>query len=117
MRRTLDFLKRIIFSRVLLYILGMLVAALLIWFIGPLIGIGDSSPLAGVMQRTLAITLIPALMGLGAGFTSLRYASQNRQLQQQLVETPKAKAEAAGAEEAAELGTRLKEALDLLKKT
>jgi type VI secretion system protein ImpL len=117
MKRILDFLKAIIFSRVVLYILGMLVAALLIWFIGPLVGIGDSTPLGGVMQRTLAITLIPSLMGLGAGFSNLRYARQNQQLQQSLTESPKAKAEAAGAEETAELGGRLKEALELLKKT
>jgi type VI secretion system protein ImpL len=117
MKRIVDFLKRIIFSRVILYILGMLVAAALIWFIGPLVGIGDSAPLAGVLQRTLAITLIPSLMGLGAGFSNMRYARQNQQLQQVLTESPKAKAEAAGAEEAAELGGRLKEALDLLKKT
>jgi type VI secretion system protein ImpL len=101
----------------LLYIVGMLIAAALIWFIGPLIGFGDSSPLSTVLQRTLAITLIPAIMGLGASFANVRYARQNQQLQQSLTETPKAKATAAGAEETAELGNRLKDALDLLKKT
>jgi type VI secretion system protein ImpL len=117
MKRILDFFKRIFFSRILLYIVGMLLAALLIWFIGPLIGIGGSSPLSTVLQRTLAITLLPAIMGLGATFSNARYARQNQQLQQNLTETPKAKAIAAGAEETADLGNRLKEALDLLKKT
>ena len=117
MKRVLDFLKRIFFSRIILYIAGMLVAALLIWFIGPLIGFGDNTPLAGTLQRTLAITLIPALYGMGASFSNVRYAKNNRALQAELTETPKAKAKAAGEEEAAELGGRLKEALDLLKKT
>src|SRR5690242_8806237 len=117
MKGTLDFIKRMLFSRIVLYILGMLVAALIIWFIGPLIGIGDSSPLGSVLQRTLAITLIPALWGLGSTFTNVRMAKTNRELQATLTETPQAKAQAAGAEEAAELGNRLKEALDLLKKT
>src|SRR5690348_2451994 len=117
MKRFVDLLKQIIFSRVVLYIIGMLVAAVLIWFIGPLIGYGDTTPLAGVLQRTLAINLIPSLFGLGAGFSNFRYARQNQQLQQSITESPKGKAEAAGAEEAAELGNRLKEALELLKKT
>jgi type VI secretion system protein ImpL len=117
MKRIADFLKKIIFSRIALYIVGMLVAAALIWFIGPLIGIGDTSPLSSVLQRTLAITVLPALWGVGASFSNFRYAQTNRQLQENLTETPQAKAVAVGAEETAELGNRLKEALDLLKKT
>ncbi len=117
MKRIVEIFKRILFSRFLLYIVGMIVAALLIWFIGPLIGFGDSSPLSSVLQRTLAISLIPAIMGLGATFSNMRYAHQNQQLQATLTETPKAKATTAAAEETSDLGNRLKEALDLLKKT
>jgi type VI secretion system protein ImpL len=117
MKRIVDFIKRIFFSRIALYILGMLVAAALIWFIGPLIGIGDTSPLSSVLQRTLAITVIPALWGVGSSFSNIRYARTNQQLQENLTETPQAKAMAVGAEETADLGNRLKEALDLLKKT
>ena len=117
MKRMLNLLKEIVFSRIALYIVGMLIAAAVIWFIGPLIGVGDSAPLSGVLQRTLAITLIPAILGAGASFSNFRYARVNQQLQADLTETPKAKATAAGAEEAAELGNRLKEALGLLKKT
>ncbi len=117
MTRIKALLGKIFLSRMLLYILGMLFAAVLIWFIGPLIGVGGAAPLSSVLQRTLAITLIPALMGLGSVFSNARYARTNSQLQQSLTETPHAKATAAGAEEAAELGNRLKEALDLLKKT
>ncbi len=117
MKRIKNVLSKILFSRALLYIVGMLVAAALIWFIGPLIGIGGAEPLSGALARMLAITLIPALLGLGATFSNFRYARANQELQQSLTETPKAKAEAAGAEETAELGNRLKEALDLLKKT
>jgi len=117
MKRIKDIVLRILFSRALLYIVGMLVAAALIWFIGPLLGVAGSEPLSGALARMLAITLIPALLGLGATFSNFRYARVNQELQQSLTETPKAKAEAAGAEETAELGGRLKEALELLKKT
>jgi type VI secretion system protein ImpL len=117
MKRIFGIIKGVLFSRFMLYIVGMLIAALLIWFIGPLIGFGDSAPLAGVLQRTLAITLIPAIWGAGASFSNVRYANTNRQLQEDLTQQPQAQAKAAGAEEASELGGRLKEALDLLKKT
>ncbi len=114
-------LKKIFFSRFALYVVGMLVAALVIWFIGPLIGVGDASPLSSVLQRSLAITLIPAIMGLGATFSNVRSGRINAELQQTLTETPEAKAAAASstasAEEVADLGKRLKEALDLLKKS
>ncbi|HWE72391.1 MAG TPA: type VI secretion system membrane subunit TssM [Stellaceae bacterium] len=117
MKRIFGTIKGLLFSRFVLYIVGMLVAALLIWFIGPLIGFGDSTPLGGVLQRTLAITLIPAIWGAGASFSNVRYARTNRQLQEDLTQQPAAQAKAAGAEETSELGGRLKEALDLLKKT
>ncbi len=121
MKRILDVIKKLLFSRIALYIVGMLIAAALIWFIGPLVGIGDTTPLSGVLQRTLAITLIPAIWGTGMSFTNIRYAQTNRQLQAELTDKPEVKAQAravaAGAEETADLGNRLKEALDLLKKT
>jgi type VI secretion system protein ImpL len=111
------FLKRIIFSRFFLYVIGMLVAALVIWFIGPLIGIGDATPLSGVLQRTLAIVLIPAILGLGATFSSFRLRQNNAELEKSLTESPQGKAAEAANEEVSDLGKRLKEALALLKKS
>ena len=111
------FLKKIFFSRFFLYIIGMLVAGVLIWFIGPLIGVGDSTPLSGVLQRMLAIVLIPAILGLGATFSSLRLRQNNAELEKSLTESPQGKAEEAANEEVGELGKRLKEALALLKKS
>ena len=121
MKRIWGLLKAVFLGRTALYIVGMVIVAALIWFIGPLIGIGDVQPLSGVVQRTIAITLIPALMGAGAGFSNVRLGRENAELQASLTSTPEAqasaKASAAGAEEVAGLGGRLKEALDLLKKS
>ena len=114
MKKIKDILGAIVFSRVALYIIGMLVVAALIWFIGPLIGIGDSSPLSSALQRTLAITLIPALFGVGASFSNFRYRRVNRQLQETITETPKAKADAASAEEAAPAPVNARELLAIL---
>jgi type VI secretion system protein ImpL len=111
------FLKKIFFSRFFLYIIGMLVAGLLIWFIGPLLGEGDSGPLSGVLQRMLAIAVIPAILGLGATFSGFRARATNAELEKQLTESPKGKATEAANAEVGELGKRLKEALDILKKS
>jgi type VI secretion system protein ImpL len=111
------FLKKIFFSRFFLYIVGMMVAGLLIWFIGPLLGEGSSGPLSSVLARMLAIVLIPAILGLGATFSSFRLRQNNAELEKSLTESPQGKAAEAANEEVSELGKRLKEALALLKKS
>src|SRR5262249_12235614 len=114
----MSFLKSILRSRFIMYLLGMLIAALIIWFIGPLIGIGGSEPLAGALQRVLAITIMPALLGLGATFAAMRNGKAADTLAAGVAQTsPQAAAAAASSAEVAELSKRLKEALDLLKKS
>src|SRR6516164_1199703 len=112
-------LKSILRSRFVMYLLGMLIAALIIWFIGPLIGIAGSEPLSGALQRVLAITLMPALLGLGTTFVALRNGRNADGLAAGVAAqpSPQAAAVAASSAEVADLGKRLKEALDLLKKS
>lgn len=112
-------LKQILLSRMMLYIIGMLVAALVIWFLGPLLGVAGAEPLAGAMQRALAICIMPALLGLGATVSNLRNARAVSDFADGVAAKPSAEsaAAAASAEEVAALSTRLKEALDLLKKS
>src|SRR5215469_1138765 len=111
-------LKSIFRSRFVMYLLGMLIAALIIWFIGPLIGIAGSEPLAGALQRVLAITLMPALLGLGTTFVALRNGRNADGLAAGVAAQPSPQAAAAASSaEVADLGKRLKEALDLLKKS
>src|SRR6185312_3868165 len=117
MKSLLGLLKKLFMTRLVLYIVGMLIAALLIWFLGPLLGIGDSAPLSGELQRALAISLMPALWGLGASFSNLRDRQAGNALAEGMTKSPEAAAAGASAEEIAELGKRLKEALDLLKKS
>src|SRR5215469_4044435 len=112
-------LKSIFRSRFVMYLSGMLIAALIIWFIGPLIGIAGSEPLSGALQRVLAITLMPALLGLGTTFVALRNGRNADGLAAGVAAqpSPQAAAAAASGAEVADLGKRLKEALDLLKKS
>jgi type VI secretion system protein ImpL len=117
MKSLLGLLKKLFMTRLILYIVGMLIAALLIWFLGPLLGIGDSAPLSGELQRALAISLMPALWGLGASFSNLRDRQAGSALAEGMTKSPEAVAAGVSAEEIAELGKRLKEALDLLKKS
>src|SRR5690348_1927686 len=99
MKRLLGGLRKIFFSRLVLYIIGMLIAALLIWFLGPLLGIGDAVPLSGELQRALAISLMPALWGLGATFSNLRDRQAGNALAQGMTQAAPQAAASAGAEE------------------
>lgn len=117
MKRLLEVLRKIFLSRLALYVFGMLVAALLIWFLGPLLGVGDSTPLAGALQRALVISLMPSILGLGAAFTNMQGRKAGNALADGMTAAAPGAAAAASAEEVAELGKRLKEALELLKKS
>lgn len=121
MGKIVKFLKMIFLSRIVLYIIGMVVAALLIWLIAPSLGMMRGGSLDVIIQKTIATILIPALLGLGAVFSGFRYKRINNQLQQSLAETPEHKAKTAAHESAAaevsDLGTKLNEALTLLRKS
>ena len=56
MKKFLSFLV----SRQFLVLLALTVVALLIWFVGPLVGFGGLKPLAGIGIRVLAIALLLA---------------------------------------------------------
>src|SRR5262249_44397782 len=117
MKAVTGILKKIFFSRLVFYLVGMLIAALLIWFLGPLLGFAGSAPLEGAIQRAFAITLIPAIMGLGATFANLRYRQAGNAIAEGMTKSPEAAAAETSAAEVTDLGKRLGEALDLLKKS
>jgi type VI secretion system protein ImpL len=111
-------LKKFLFSRLVLYIVGMLIAAMLIWFLGPLLGFAGSEPLSGALQRALAICLMPAILGLSTTLMHLRNSKAVGEFADGVAKpSAEAQAAAASSEEVAALSTRLKEALDLLKKS
>ena len=73
-------LRKIFLSKLALTILGVVIIALLIWFIGPLIGIGDVRPLDSVLARAFAILVVVALAGFFYLLSRLGEQRQNNQM-------------------------------------
>ena len=96
--------------------LGLVLIALLIWFVGPLISIAKWSPLAGWISRTVVIALM--LLGV-AGFYGLkrwRARKRNTEMMQDLASQPAAEPEAdLSAEDVKEMEERAEKALELMK--
>ncbi|MND30812.1 hypothetical protein D3C80_213480 [compost metagenome] len=97
-------------------VLGLIALGLLIWFVGPLISIGDFEPLASEWVRG---SLIALLFLLWIGFRVLRLLQARRnaaKVMQGLVAVAPDAASVATAEELATLRQRMDEALALLKR-
>jgi type VI secretion system protein ImpL len=109
-------LRKILFSKLALTILGVLLIALLIWFIGPLIGIADLHPLDSVLARAFAILVVVAIAGFIYLLSRLGEQRQNNQMAAAVTATASGNTQV-GKEEVDELAGRLKEALELLKKS
>jgi len=107
MKRILDFLRHHLLAHHL-YILGMLVAALLSGS-STLDRFGDSTPL-GQRSSDTRDHAHPLALCLGASFSNVRYAKNNRALKQSSPRRPR-QSQGAGEEETAETRSRLKEAL------
>lgn len=96
-------------------VLGLLLLALLIWFVGPLIAIGGWEPLAGSEARLVAILVVLVLWAVKTIWGILRGAQNNAQVVNALSSAP-ADDDKASAEEVELLQRRFREALSLLKK-
>jgi type VI secretion system protein ImpL len=92
-----------------LAVCGVLAAAALVWFVGPLIGIRGQTPLAGEPARWAAIVALGALVLLRMVWRHTRAAQRNRALMQGLV------AAAPGDKEVAVVAERFAKAIALLK--
>src|SRR3569833_3672230 len=104
-----DFVQRIIFSRVVVVVLGGVTAATLLWFLSPLIG--DYTPLGTGVTRALAAALVPAVMGITVAFSQWQQGRQNAGL----ADAVAASGASVGSQEVQALAGRLREALDTLK--
>jgi type VI secretion system protein ImpL len=109
-RLLLALLNRPVFAAI-----GVAAASVLIWFVGPLLTVGEFQPLASETARWLAIaTLIAAALAF-ALLRAARSARRNRKLMEGLVAgRPRA---APGAHDLAQIGQRFEEAIALLKRT
>ncbi len=100
--------------------LGVLIVALLIYFVGPLLGFGEARPLAGRTARWVTIVAIVLIWVIVQLIRQLRASRAADQISSGIVEV---EAEAGGdedgrsAEEVAALKARFEEAVAVLKKT
>jgi len=102
-----------------LSLLGVIALALLIWFLGPLLGFAGKAPLAGVGVRLAIIGALFAIWAIVQVISLLRARARNRKLVDQLAEDGEGAmdtAEAASAEELATIRKRFQDALAVLKR-
>ena len=101
-------------------VIGLLAIALLIWFGGPLLGIGNSKPLASVFSRLLMIVVVILAWGLAYLYKELKAKKAGQLLADELA-APGAAAAKSGptpdAEEVAQLQKNFQSALKILRST
>jgi type VI secretion system protein ImpL len=102
--------QRIVYSQVAILAVGGLIAAVLLWFLAPLIG--NQTPLSTGVTRALAAAFVPAIIGITAGLTQWRQRRLNANMATELAAGGGA---AAGSQEMQAVSARLREALDTLK--
>jgi type VI secretion system protein ImpL len=97
--------------------LGLIALSILILLAGPLIGFGDSRPLASMTARLITILVIIILWMLNQLRKALRANRANKQMVESLVEDEGAAEPDRSAEELETLHKRFEEAVDVLKKS
>jgi type VI secretion system protein ImpL len=105
------FVERIVFSQAVIMVVGGLITAAVLWFLAPLAG--TTVPLSVGVMRALGVVLVPATMGITAGLTQWRQRRLNSSMATELANG----GGAAGSQEVQVLSTRLREALDALKRS
>lgn len=105
--------------RTLLALLGLLAAAALLWFVGPLVAIAGVVPLAGEPARWIAIAALFGLAIAYRGWHAIAAARRNRALLAGLLAGvgPREPAATPGAAEVALLAQRFEQAVATLRRT
>lgn len=101
----------------LLIALGVLLIALIIWFVGPLVAIAGHVPLGSVLWR--AVVIVGGLVSAGGiwGFRRWRTARRNKAMVDDLAATPAAPAHDDADEDVAAMNDRAAQALALMRTT
>ena len=99
-------------ARWFLSLLGTIALALLVWFVGPLIGVAGSVPLDPESRRWWVIGTLFVLWALWQIGATILARRRNRRLVEQLAAAPPDPADQATAEEMATLQRRFDEAPD-----
>jgi type VI secretion system protein ImpL len=112
---------RKIFNRTVLTILLLLMLSALIWFVGPIIAIGQFRPIERAWVRWCLIAAVWLLWFIKLAIRWWRERNVNAALLNQLAKMQSTAKpgdnQAAGSEEVAELNKRFKDASEILKKT
>lgn len=114
-------LVAILKNRWVVSLLGLLAVSILVWFVGPLIGIAGSIPLAGEVARLVTILVIAVIWGLNNMRIQMQVNRMNQQMAsgmaEPVIDTAGAASAEQSAEEIAQLKERFDEALKILRKT
>ena len=113
----MNFLKRILRSPWFRTFLGVLFLSLLIWFFGPLIGIGQVHPFDSELVRYITIAVLFVLWLVMNLIRELRAKNKEKELVEGVAAASPDPNATASAEDLAALSERLKDALHALKKT
>jgi type VI secretion system protein ImpL len=99
-------------------LIGAVIFCLLIWFFGPLLGIGSFHPFASHLERIITIVVVVMLWVILSLWHELREKRKEKELEEGISEEEKEEdaAAVASAEELALLSERMKEALHELKR-
>jgi len=107
---------RLMQTRWMKTLFGVIFLSLLVWFFGPLLGVGQAHPLDTEIVRLLVIAVLFVLWLVSNLLREVRAARRDKELVDGVVAAPDADA-TASAEEVALLGDRLREALHALKRS
>jgi len=110
---------RLLFHPVLLTVLALAALAVLVWWIGPLVKVGEFAPLASELARAIVIGVLVLIVLLRWAIRRWRVRKASQQLTDGLMKAPAAASAPAAAPGSAEqkvLADRFSEAVATLKK-
>lgn len=106
---------RALLTPVVLMLLALLTLAVLIWWVGPVVRIGDRMPLAGVWDRGILIAVLTMLVVLPYLWRRLRARKASRVLTDQLIKAAPAPTQTDSPGESQVLGEHFSQAVRTLR--
>ncbi|MFK7853262.1 MAG: type VI secretion system membrane subunit TssM [Granulosicoccus sp.] len=102
-------------NRMFIAFIGIVFLSLFIWFVGPLIGYQQISPLESQYNRVLFIASMSGLWFMAVVYRFIKSRKQNAQMLDSLANDSGSAADSASAEELETLQLKMQEAVDTLK--
>ncbi|MBX2825483.1 MAG: type VI secretion system membrane subunit TssM [Gammaproteobacteria bacterium] len=112
----MSYLLNMIKSRLFLAFCGLVFLAMIVWYVGPLLSVGDFAPLASEKNRIIVIAILTVIWLLSAIWRFFKARRDNNQMLDSLAEQPSLSPnEEASAEEVAILQDKMQAAVETLK--